>query len=93
MSKQLQGQDVVIAAISPAATLDQIPLANAAKLVGVKRFVPCFFAPVTAPTDVIDLRHIVGHFENHPGSTYDGWSSNELTSLGIYLRYIILLAF
>ncbi|RKK08128.1 hypothetical protein BFJ68_g16307 [Fusarium oxysporum] len=65
LSKQLQGQDVVIAAISPAATLDQIPLANAAKLVGVKRFVPCFFAPVTAPKGVVDLRDMKEDVLNH----------------------------
>jgi hypothetical protein len=80
LSKQLQGQDVVIAAISPAATLDQIPLANAAKLVGVKRFVPCFFAPVAAPKDVVDLRDMVGHLKNDPGSKRDGWSADKLIS-------------
>lgn len=46
IAKQLEGIDVAISAIDAAKLLDQIPLANAAKKAGVKRFVPCFFGTV-----------------------------------------------
>lgn len=53
--KSLSGQDVVISALEPAAFGAQIPLANAAKVAGVKRFVPCAFATI-APPGVMKLR-------------------------------------
>ncbi|KAB2109987.1 hypothetical protein AG0111_0g2202 [Alternaria gaisen] len=56
LGQQLQGQDVVIAAISIPATMRQMSLANAVKVAGVKRFVPCFFAPVATPKGLVDLR-------------------------------------
>ncbi|GJC83613.1 isoflavone reductase-like protein [Colletotrichum liriopes] len=46
ITKQLTGCEVVISAIVADKLLDQIPLANAAKKAGVKRFVPCFFGTV-----------------------------------------------
>lgn len=63
LSQLLQGQDVVIAAISIPATMKQISLANAAKAAHVKRFVPCFFAPVAAPKGVVDLRDKVSRLQ------------------------------
>jgi hypothetical protein len=71
LGQQLQGQDVVIAAISIPATMRQISLANAVKVTGVKRFVPCFFAPVATPEGLVDLRGKVG---NLPYTIIDvGW--------------------
>ncbi|KAL1801134.1 hypothetical protein ACET3X_001476 [Alternaria dauci] len=65
LGQQLQGQDVVIAAISIPATMKQISLANAAKVAGVKRFVPCFFAPVATPKGLVDLRDKKEDVFNH----------------------------
>ncbi|KAL2682307.1 hypothetical protein Neosp_006757 [[Neocosmospora] mangrovei] len=55
----LSGTDVLISAISVTGLPDQIPLANAAKLAGVKRFVPCFFATVAPAKGVLALRYLV----------------------------------
>lgn len=55
----LSGTDVLISAVSVIGLPDQIPLANAAKLAGVKRFVPCFFATVAPPKGVLALRYLV----------------------------------
>jgi uncharacterized protein YbjT (DUF2867 family) len=41
--KALKGVDIVISAIIFTNFKDQIPLADAAKEAGVKRFVPCFW--------------------------------------------------
>ncbi|RYN32566.1 hypothetical protein AA0119_g2980 [Alternaria tenuissima] len=49
----------------------QISLTNAVKVTGVKRFVPCFFAPVATPKGLVDLRGKVG---NLPYTIIDvGW--------------------
>jgi hypothetical protein len=53
--KVLQGVDVVISAIHYQSLQDEIPLAYAAKVAGVKRYVPCFFATV-GPRGVMHLR-------------------------------------
>jgi hypothetical protein len=42
----LAGIDILISAIGPRAQLAQIPLAFAAKKAGIKRFVPCAWAPI-----------------------------------------------
>jgi len=60
-AKALAGQEVVIPAISIPATGQQIPLATAAKLAGVKRFLPCFYAPVAPPKGAVALRDTVSH--------------------------------
>jgi hypothetical protein len=52
----LTGIDTVISAIGPGAVFDQIPLANAAKKAGVKRFVPCAFITVCPPGGVMWIR-------------------------------------
>ena len=59
VAKCLAGQEVVIPAISIPATSEQIPLATAAKLAGVKRFLPCFYAPVAPPKGAVALRDTV----------------------------------
>ncbi|KAH6863729.1 hypothetical protein J4E82_001700 [Alternaria postmessia] len=49
----------------------QISPTNAVKVTGVKRFVPCFFAPVATPKGLVDLRGKVG---NLPYTIIDvGW--------------------
>ncbi|KAJ5992216.1 hypothetical protein N7451_007940 [Penicillium sp. IBT 35674x] len=48
--------DVVISCVGPAEQQDQIPLAKAAKKVGVKRFIPCGFITVAPPGGVMWLR-------------------------------------
>ena len=59
MTKALEGQEVVIAILPIAATIDQIPLATAAKKAGVKRFIPTMFAPVAPPKGLSTLRDTV----------------------------------
>ncbi|KAF9891535.1 hypothetical protein FE257_004002 [Aspergillus nanangensis] len=51
----LKGMDVVISTIHYESLNDEIPLANAAKAAGVKRYVPCFWATV-GPRGVMRLR-------------------------------------
>ncbi|KAL2681188.1 hypothetical protein Neosp_008795 [[Neocosmospora] mangrovei] len=67
--KSLSGQDVVISALEPAAFEAQIPLANAAKMAGVKRFVPCAFATI-APPGVMKLRDDKEEIFNHVKKLY-----------------------
>lgn len=57
--KVLEGVDVIVSTIAPWALHDQIPLADAAKAAGVKRFVPCCFGTVCAPRGVMALREAV----------------------------------
>jgi uncharacterized protein YbjT (DUF2867 family) len=52
----LEGIDTVISAISAGDQLEQIPLVDAAKKAGVKRFVPCGFITVCPPGGVMRLR-------------------------------------
>ncbi|KAI3557898.1 isoflavone reductase [Colletotrichum abscissum] len=54
----LEGADVLISAIHVSALGSQIPLADAAKAAGVKRFVPCFFATVAPAKGVLTLRQL-----------------------------------
>ncbi|KAF5614741.1 isoflavone reductase [Fusarium sp. NRRL 52700] len=51
----LTGIDTVISAIHFQSLDDEIPLSNAAKKAGVKRYVPCFFATI-APRGIMDVR-------------------------------------
>jgi hypothetical protein len=67
VAKCLAGQEVVIPAISIPATGEQIPLATAAKLAGVKRFLPCFYAPIAPPKGAVALRDTV---------SFDGFTSS-----------------
>jgi uncharacterized protein YbjT (DUF2867 family) len=59
LAEVLHGIDVVISAIDAANLLSQIPLANASKAAGVRRFVPCSFATAAPPKGVIILRDLV----------------------------------
>ena len=52
----LAGIEVVISCVGPAEQQDQIPLAKAAKAVGVKRFIPCGFITIAPPGGVMWLR-------------------------------------
>ncbi|KAH8893547.1 NAD(P)-binding protein [Thozetella sp. PMI_491] len=53
--KSLAGNDVLISALNPSAFAAQIPLANAAKLAHVRRFIPCSFATVGPPRGKEDI--------------------------------------
>lgn len=55
----VHGQDVVISAIRAFDLLQQIPLIDAAKKAGVKRFVPCDFGPVAPPKGFMSIRETV----------------------------------
>ncbi|KFZ02792.1 hypothetical protein V502_11508 [Pseudogymnoascus sp. VKM F-4520 (FW-2644)] len=63
--KLLSGVDIVISTIFAANLADEIPLADAAKLAGVKRFVPCAFATVAPPKGIMDLREKKEETLNH----------------------------
>ncbi|VUC34799.1 unnamed protein product [Clonostachys rosea] len=52
----ISGADTLISCLNPQAFQSQVPLADAAKKAGVKRFVPCFFATVAPPKGVMSLR-------------------------------------
>ena len=67
-AKALAGKEVVIPAISIPATGEQIPLATAAKVAGVKRFLPCFYAPVAPPKGAVALRDTVSHERSIPST-------------------------
>lgn len=55
----LSGVDIVISAIFFGSIGDEIPLANAAKAAGVKRFVQSAFMVVLPPRGVVDFREKV----------------------------------
>lgn len=55
----LSGVDVVISTIDAGQLSAQIPLANAAKLAGVGRFIPCSFGTIAPPNGVMELRDMV----------------------------------
>lgn len=52
----LSGVDVVISTIDAGLLSAQIVLANAAKLAGVGRFIPCSFGTIAPPNGVMELR-------------------------------------
>lgn len=52
----LSGVDIFISAIGGTSQLAQINIATAAKKANVKRFVPCGFATICPPGDVMLLR-------------------------------------
>ncbi|CZR61486.1 related to isoflavone reductase family protein [Phialocephala subalpina] len=56
LAEILTGINTVISAIGPTAHNEQIPLANAAKKAGVKRFVPCGFTTVAPPGNIMWIR-------------------------------------
>ncbi|CVL01650.1 related to Isoflavone reductase homolog P3 [Fusarium proliferatum] len=65
VARVLDGIDTVISAISAAGLLIQIPLINAARAAGVKRFLPCCFAPIMPPAGVLGLRDVKEQVINH----------------------------
>ncbi|KAI1370132.1 hypothetical protein F4677DRAFT_384018 [Hypoxylon crocopeplum] len=54
--KVLTGIDVVISTIYGGSVMAEIPLINASKAAGVKRYLPCFFATVAPPKGALLLR-------------------------------------
>lgn len=58
--RALQGKDVVIASVPPTALESQLPLIRAAKLAGVKRFIPSAFAMAIAPDGISTVQKEVG---------------------------------
>ncbi|KAJ4176287.1 hypothetical protein NW755_014500 [Fusarium falciforme] len=65
LARFLHGIDTVISAISAASVMMQIPLIKAAKAAGVKRFLPCCFAPVMPPEGILRLRETKELVINH----------------------------
>ncbi|KAI9374501.1 hypothetical protein BJX61DRAFT_540747 [Aspergillus egyptiacus] len=65
LEKALTGIDVVISCVGSAEQQDQIPLANAAKKAGVKRFIPCGFITVAPPGGIMWLRDEKETVYNH----------------------------
>ena len=59
LEKTLVGVDVVISTIYGGNLMEEIPLANASKSAGVKRYLPCFFATVAPPKGALLLREMV----------------------------------
>lgn len=56
LAKLFQGIKVVICAMGPPGFHEQVPLATAARIARVQRFVPCAYAPITPPKDIISIR-------------------------------------
>ncbi|KAL3298134.1 Isoflavone reductase-like protein P3 [Colletotrichum asianum] len=65
LTEVLKGTDVMISAINAGNLMAQIPLINAFKAAGVKRFIPCFFATRVPPKGVLKLRDIKEDVLNH----------------------------
>ncbi|KAL5335827.1 hypothetical protein BJX70DRAFT_390435 [Aspergillus crustosus] len=65
LEKALTDIDVVISCVGSAEQQDQIPLANAAKRAGVKRFIPCGFITVAPPGGIMWLRDEKETVYNH----------------------------
>ncbi|KAG3191722.1 hypothetical protein PC129_g25076 [Phytophthora cactorum] len=65
LEKALFGVDVVISTIYGGSVMAEIPLINASKAAGVKRYLPCFFATVAPPKGALMLRDLVIHLRKH----------------------------
>ncbi|RSL68064.1 hypothetical protein CEP54_002927 [Fusarium duplospermum] len=65
LKKALTGIEVVISTIYGGSVTAEISLINAAKAVGVQRYVPCFFATVAPPTGALRLRELKEETFNH----------------------------
>ncbi|KAM0429539.1 hypothetical protein ACHAQK_011026 [Fusarium lateritium] len=61
----LVGADVVISTIYGGSVMDEVPLINASKAAGVKRYLPCFFATVAPPKGALRLREMKEDVLNH----------------------------
>lgn len=64
LASLLEDIDVLISSINTSQLTAQIPLIDAAKSAGVKRFVPCNFATVAPPKGVLSLRDLVSLFRH-----------------------------
>ncbi|KGO41959.1 hypothetical protein PEX1_023670 [Penicillium expansum] len=56
LEEALSGVDIVISTIYGGNLMDEIPLMDASKSVGIKRYLPCFFATVAPPKGALRLR-------------------------------------
>ncbi|RSM04998.1 hypothetical protein CEP52_006493 [Fusarium oligoseptatum] len=65
LKKALTGIEIVISTIYGGSVTAEIPLINAAKAVGVQRYVPCFFATVAPPTGALRVRELKEETFNH----------------------------
>jgi hypothetical protein len=61
LTEVLVGADVVISTIYGGSVMEEVPLINASKAAGVKRYLPCFFATVAPPKGALRLRDMVVH--------------------------------
>lgn len=69
LEEALSGVDIVISTIYGGNLMDEIPLMDASKSVGIKRYLPCFFATVAPPKGALRLRDMVVYLTN---SAIDG---------------------
>ncbi|KAM0547780.1 hypothetical protein ACHAPJ_010241 [Fusarium lateritium] len=65
LTEVLVGVDVVISTIYGGSVMEEVPLINASKAVGVKRYLPCFFATVAPPKGALRLRDMKEDVLNH----------------------------
>ncbi|KAK1622679.1 isoflavone reductase [Colletotrichum phormii] len=104
IANQLTGHEVVVSAIVADKLLGQIPLANAAKKAGVKRFVPCFFGTVMPGRgmlwfrDQVSLPRLPSGRIDAVASPFDNWIAGDgtvrsgmtdLRDIGKYVARII----
>ncbi len=75
LERAIAGIDIVISAVNYQGLKDQIPLVDAAKKAGVKRFIPCHFATVCAPRGVMSLHDVAS--DNPLQRQY--WTGTQLT--------------
>ena len=59
ITKALYGIDVLISTMFGLSVHDEIPLIDAAKKAGVKRFIPSFFATTAPPKGALGIRDMV----------------------------------
>ncbi|KAJ4250179.1 hypothetical protein NW762_011994 [Fusarium torreyae] len=65
LTEVLVGTDVVISTIYGGSVMEEVPLINASKAAGVKRYLPCFFATVAPPKGALRLRDMKEDVLNH----------------------------
>ncbi|KAF4990609.1 hypothetical protein FGRMN_8368 [Fusarium graminum] len=63
LAKPLHDIDTVICAISASGLSAQVQLANAAKVAGVKRFLPCCYGPIMPPEGILGKEHLINHIK------------------------------
>ena len=61
----LKDIEILISAIEASQQLEQLPLANAVKLAGIKRFIPCGFITIIPPGGIQELRDGKEQVYNH----------------------------